>query len=138
MAATEYVTRFVVVSAASLPRTDRLSKIDPYVKVQLVGGQSFKTPTMDDCEDPTWNFSCCMLLKAAGPGAFLNGTVSLALYDSDTFSDSHVANAQLHLNSLTPDQLGKPITLPLVPTKDKYAGRTSTITVRLDGLVQVG
>ncbi|KAG2488831.1 hypothetical protein HYH03_012630 [Edaphochlamys debaryana] len=137
MSVTEYITRLTVMSAKDLPKTDRLSKIDPYIVIQ-VNGQQFKTKVKDDNENPVWNeLFYPRLHKAPGDG-LLTGTLELNLYDEDTFSDSYVAKYHLDLSQLTPDKLNVPLTFNLEYVKDKYKsqGRHPTITIKMEGLVQ--
>ncbi|PNH11738.1 Synaptotagmin-5 [Tetrabaena socialis] len=137
MAATEYITCLTIVSAEGLPKTDRLSKIDPYVVVN-VNGQQFKTGVKDNNESPVWNAAFHPCVQRNAGGAMLSGAVDLNLFDEDTFSDSLVAKCTFDLATITAENLGKPVTLALEFVKDKYKaqGRSPTITIKLEGLVQ--
>lgn len=136
MSVTEYITRLTIKSARDLPKTDRLSKIDPYMVI-LVNGQQFRTKVKDDNENPDWNETFgARLLKH--PTGLLQGSLELNLYDEDTFADSYVAKYVLDLSTLTQAQLGIPLTFSMEYVKDKYKsqGKHPTITVQFDGLVQ--
>ncbi|KXZ46896.1 hypothetical protein GPECTOR_39g390 [Gonium pectorale] len=136
MAVTEYLARLTIVSANDLPKTDRLSKIDPYFVIN-VNGQQFKTSVKDDNENPVFNESFYPRVQRGGQG-LLSGQLELHLYDEDTFSDSYVAKYAYDLSTFTPSQLDKPLTFNLEYVKDKYKSqnRSPTITIKLDGLVQ--
>lgn len=136
MAVTEYITRLTIVSAHDLPRTDRLSTIDPYIVI-IVNGQKFKTTVKDDNENPVWNESFHPRVQTA-PQGLLQGNLELHLYDEDTFTDAYVAKYVFDLSALSPAQLGTPLTFNLEYVKDKYKaqGKIPTVTVKLEGLVQ--
>lgn len=136
MSVTEFITRLTIVSAHDLPRTDRLSKIDPYVII-LVNGQQYKTAVKDDNENPVWNESFYPRVQKH-PQGLLAGNLELQLYDEDTFSDSYVAKYAFDLSSLTPEHLNVPLTFDLEYVKDKYKsqGKKSTITIKVEGLAQ--
>ncbi|GLC41825.1 hypothetical protein PLESTM_001244100 [Pleodorina starrii] len=136
MSVTEYTTRLTIVSAHDLPKTDRLSQIDPYIVI-MINGQQFKTAVKDDNANPVWNETFYPRVLRA-PQGLLMGTLELHLYDEDTFSDSHVAKYMFDLATLTPAQLNVPLTFNLEYVKDKYKsqGKSPTITIKLEGLVQ--
>ncbi|GIL89716.1 hypothetical protein Vretimale_16624 [Volvox reticuliferus] len=136
MSVTEYTTRLTIASAHDLPKTDRLSQIDPYVVIN-VNGQQFKTAVKDDNDNPVWNETFYPRVQKA-PEGLLMGTLELDLYDEDTFSDSHVAKYAFDLSSLTPVQVNVPLTFNLEYVKDKYKsqGKNPTITIKLEVLVQ--
>ncbi|GFR53147.1 hypothetical protein Agub_g15867 [Astrephomene gubernaculifera] len=136
MSVTEYVTRLTIVSAHDLPKTDRISTIDPYVVI-VVNGQKFQTAVKDDNENPVWDESFYPRLQK-GQTSILAGKLELHLYDEDTFSDSYVAKYEYDLASLTAAQLNVPLTFNLEYVKDKYKsqGKSPTVTIKLVGLVQ--
>ncbi|EFJ46519.1 hypothetical protein VOLCADRAFT_93072 [Volvox carteri f. nagariensis] len=136
MSVTEYVIRLTIVSAHDLPKTDRLSEIDPYIVIN-VNGQQFKTAVKDNDENPVWNETFYPRVQRA-PEGLLMGTLELHLYDEDTFSDSYVAKYGFDLASLTPAHFNDPLTFKLEYVKDKYKsqGKNPTITIKFEGLVQ--
>ncbi len=131
--ATEFVAKLTVFSASQLPKTDRLSKIDPYV-VLNISNQKFKTKCFEDNDNPQFNEAFFPTFPVASNGGFLSGSIEVSLYDKNTFSDSLVATATVQLDGKGPQDLCR-INLPLQYTKSKYTGQ-SFLLLGLQGFVQ--
>jgi len=125
-----------VVRGQNLPKTDRLSKIDPYV-VAFVNNLQFKTTAIEDNYNPAWNQAFpCTLVKDASTGK-VSGAVHLQLYDENVLSDSLVGEVRIQLQDYTPQQLAN-LDLPIQFAKDKYSsqGKDSRLVISIATFVQ--
>lgn len=131
---TEFITRLHVLSASNLPKTDRFSAIDAYITITL-GAQKFRTRTVDDSSDPTFNETFLATLPSAAPHGFLTGTIQISLFDQNVFSDEHVATCSVELDGKSPQDL-RCMSIPLTFVKSKYSGLQAHLAIGLDGFVQ--
>eukprot|EP00878_Enallax_costatus_P009989 GHUV01010427.1.p1 GENE.GHUV01010427.1~~GHUV01010427.1.p1 ORF type:complete len:410 (+),score=104.60 GHUV01010427.1:469-1698(+) len=130
----EVLLQFTVIRGIDLPKTELTSKIDAYIKVKCASF-SAKTSTREDDNNPKWDQSF-YFTSAIGPNRCPYGTVTLELWDSNTFKDSHIGTATMNFSQLQPAQL-KYLELPLQWTKDKYGqqGKQSRLAVAVPGWV---
>ncbi|XP_028622678.1 cytosolic phospholipase A2 delta [Grammomys surdaster] len=76
-----------VLEARNLPRADLLSKVDPYVTLQLptASGRKFKTQTVTNSSHPVWNETFSFLIQSQ-----VKNILELSVYDEDLITEDDV------------------------------------------------
>lgn len=129
----EVLVQLCIVSGHGLPKTDLISKIDPYVKIS-VGNTKFKTQVIQDNENPVWKehfgFTCSL-----APNGLPDARLEVELCDEDFLRNQSIGTATIHLASFHPSQL-QSLQVPL-QLKPKYQGqnRNSYLTISIVGWV---
>ncbi|KAJ3280857.1 hypothetical protein HK104_000358 [Borealophlyctis nickersoniae] len=108
-----------VIRASNLPKVDKLSLIDAYVKVELPSCPVQRTKTIDDCSAPVWNAK--LFFEVDASALYSCTPVQFDLFDENVMKDRYVANVSVILN---PQLFADPSNrqLPLNFAKDKYRG----------------
>ncbi|GIL50703.1 hypothetical protein Vafri_6817 [Volvox africanus] len=112
-----------LLSAANLRPADIIGLSDPYAIVTL-GGSSFRSRTIPESLNPTWNEVCCMYIKDPA-----TDILRVRLFDKDLGkSDDDLGVAMMGLGELVGTHgMAKTFTLPL---RGPGAGSGGTVTLR--------
>lgn len=137
----DFIVKFAIYGARRLPKTDRLSLIDPYLVLtitELNGPDKevkYKTKVIDNNDNPDWN-EAFLFISKKGENKRFHGDIRIDVYDENPLKDSYVGFASLNLLDIPPEKATK-VELPLILTKEKYVKQNldSKIIIGIQGTV---